>query len=99
MKSIKCCQKTINKKEECECKNSLDHLSRIEGQIKTLKKYIEDGKRCEDVAVLTTSIAKSFDTLRSRTLKNFFVNEVLSDRKFSKKQLEKIDKIFKLYKK
>ena len=78
--------------------DSLNHLKRIEGQIKTLKKYIEEGKRCEDVAMLTTSIAKSFDTLRAQTVKNFFINEILKG-KVSQKDQEKIDAIFKLYKK
>jgi len=31
-------EKTM-KKQKCECKKSLNHLNRIEGQIKTLKKY------------------------------------------------------------
>jgi len=85
--------------KKCSCKKSFNHLSRIEGQIKTLKKYINEGKKCEDVAMLTTSIAKSFDTLRMRTLKNFFKNEVLYDNKISKKTEDTIDKILKLYKK
>jgi len=85
--------------KKCTCKESLNHLSRIEGQIRTLKKYIGEGRRCEDVAILTTSIAKSFDTLRAKTLKSFFINEILSDRKLSKKDLLRIEEIFKLYKK
>ena len=85
--------------DSCACIKSLNHLNRIEGQIRTLKRYIEEGKRCEDVALLTTSITKSFDTLRAKTLENFFINEILLEQKLSKKDLEKIDKIFKLYKK
>lgn len=87
------------KNMQCSCKDSLNHISRIEGQMKTLKKYVEGGKRCEEVAMLTTSIAKSFDTLRAKTLQNFFINEILPEKKLSKKEMEKIDKIFKLYKK
>ena len=98
MKEKKCNYKKC-KNKICSCKDSLNHISRIEGQIRTLKKYIEDGKKCEDVAMLTTSIAKSFDTLRAKTLQNFFINEILPDKKLSKKESEKIEKIFKLYKK
>lgn len=93
------CNNSSCKVESCACIKSLNHLNRIEGQIKTLKKYVAEGKKCEEVAMLTTSIAKSFDTLRAKTLKNFFINEILSEKKLSKKDLEKIDQIFKLYKK
>ena len=83
----------------CDCSNTINHLSRIEGQIKTLKKYIAEGKRCEDVALLTTSISKSFDTLKVKTLKNFLKNDILDSKNISKKDEEKIDRILKLYKK
>ncbi len=99
MKEKKCDKVCKSKGHNCACKESLDHLNRIEGQIRTLKKYIEEGKRCEEVALLSTSIAKSFDTLRTRTLRNFFINEVLYGKKLSKKDEERIDKILKLYKK
>jgi len=89
----------ISKQRSCDCSNTINHLSRIEGQIKTLKIYIEEGKRCEDVALLTTSIAKSFDTLRIKTLKNFLMNDILDDKEISKKDIGKIDEILRLYKK
>ena len=98
MNKNKCNSKTC-KTLKCDCKSSLDHLNRIEGQIRKLKEYINEEKKCEEVAMLSTSIAKSFDTLRAKTLKNFFINEVLEDKKLSKKEMEKIDAIFKLYKK
>jgi DNA-binding FrmR family transcriptional regulator len=95
---MKCNDKKC-KYKSCDCKDSLNHLSRIEGQIRTLKKYIEEGQKCEKVASLTTSIAKSFDSLRAKTLKNFFINDILGEKKISKKDLERIEKIFKMYKK
>lgn len=95
---MKCCKKN-KMKRKCDCRSSLNHLARIEGQISTLKRYIEEGKKCEDVAMLTTSIAKSFDSLRAKTLKNFFINEILADKMLSKKDILRIEEIFKLYKK
>lgn len=96
IKNMKCENK---KSKKCSCKKSLNHLNRIEGQIKTLKKYLEQGRKCEDVAMLTTSVAKSFDTLRTTTLKNFLRNEVFVNQKVSKKMEETIDNVLKLYKK
>jgi len=84
---------------KCTCKESLHHINRIEGQLKTLKTYIEEEQGCEKIAILTTSIAKSFDSLRTKTLKNFILNEVVRGQKLSKKELEKINQILKLYKK
>ena len=96
-----CCQKKCCniKKKDCSCKESLNHLNRIEGQIRTLKNYIDEGRRCKDVAMLSASIAKSFDTLRARTLKNYFLNDVLEGKKMAEKQKEEIEQILKLYKK
>jgi len=97
-KCNKCCN--INRDErKCTCKKSLNHLNRIEGQIKTLKKYIDEGRRCKDVAMLSASIAKSFDTLRARTLKNYILNDVLNGKKIEENQKEEIEQILKLYKK
>ncbi|RUM72108.1 MAG: hypothetical protein DSZ10_05440, partial [Sulfurovum sp.] len=98
----KCCDMKDggkSKERSCECKTTLNHLSRIEGQIRALKQYIEEGKRCKDVAMLSASIAKSFDTLRARTLKNFILNEVLGEAKIQSKKEEEIEEILKLYKK
>jgi DNA-binding FrmR family transcriptional regulator len=94
---MKCSEKKCNTKK-CACKKSLDHLSRIEGQIKSLKKKIEDGAGCETTFILTKSISKSFDSLKVRTLKDFLKNEILGIKEISKKEEEKIEKIFNLYK-
>lgn len=84
---------------KCSCKATLNHISRIEGQLRTLRSYVEQGRRCEDVALLSTSIAKSFDTLRVRTLRNFFINDVLGGMQLSAEDEARIDAILKLYKK
>ncbi len=91
-----CCKKVEKK---CECKDLLNHINRIEGQIKTLKKYVNEGRRCEDVAMLSTSIAKSFDSLRVQTLRNFFINEILAGIQLGAKDKKRIEDILKLYKK
>ncbi len=81
-------------------KENIDHLNRIQGQIETLKKYLSDNKKhCIDITLLTTSIAKSFDSLRARTLEGFIVNELLEDKKISPEKLKKLNRIIELYKK
>ena len=80
-------------------KEHIDHLNRIQGQIETLKKYISEDRCCADIAQLTTSIAKSFDTFRIRTLESFICNQLLKDKKVPKKQMDNLKRILNLYKK
>ena len=80
-------------------KQNIDHLSRIQGQIETLKKYMEEDKNCSDIAQLTTSIAKSFDSLRTKTLEGFIINELLEKENISSSKMEKLSRVLNLYKK
>ena len=80
-------------------KKTINHLNRIQGQIETLKKYIAKDKCCGEIAQLTTSIAKSFDSLRVKTLEGFVLNELLENKKISSEKKEKLRKILNLYKK
>ncbi|MBF0299490.1 MAG: metal-sensing transcriptional repressor [Oligoflexia bacterium] len=69
-------------------KKTLVHIKRIQGQLNTLVNYIEDGQNCKDIAMLTTSIAKSFDALRFRTLEGYIINDLLVGTKTSIEQIE-----------
>jgi len=89
----------LNSQIESRHKQTLDHLNRIQGQIATLKKYVGEGRSCADIAQLTTSIAKSFDSLRARTLEGFIFNELLEGRKPVRGKLDKLGRILKLYQK
>jgi DNA-binding FrmR family transcriptional regulator len=89
----------INHHTKKRRKQSVDHLNRIQGQIETLKKYMEEDKDCADIAQLTTSIAKSFDSLRTKTLEGFIMNELLEHEKISSSKKEKLNRVLSLYKK
>ena len=89
----------ITKATKKRCKQTINHLNRIQGQIETLKKYLEQDKCCSEIAQLTTSIAKSFDSLRAKTLEGFILNEFLSGKKISTEKLKKLERIINLYKK
>jgi DNA-binding FrmR family transcriptional regulator len=79
-------------------KETLNHINRISGQIETLKGYVQTDASCEDVASLTTSIAKSFDALRVRTLEGFILNEIVND-DTDKEKIEQLKKLMNLHKK
>jgi DNA-binding FrmR family transcriptional regulator len=79
-------------------KETLNHIRRIQGQLETLIKYIEAEKDCVDIAMLTTSIAKSMDSLRFRTLEGFILNNFMEDTKDVEK-INSLNKLISLYKK
>ncbi|HAZ14707.1 MAG: hypothetical protein A2X86_12675 [Bdellovibrionales bacterium GWA2_49_15] len=80
-------------------KETLDHLNRILGQVAGLKRMIEEGEECIKIASLTTSIAKSFDGLRLRTLEGFVLNELIADKTVSSDKLQQFQDLLKLQKK
>ena len=86
-------------KRQQDHKETLHHINRIQGQIETLKKYIEGDKSCEEISSLTTSIAKSFDTLRARTLRGFIKYDLLEGKELTEKRFEQLEKLLNLHKK
>lgn len=77
---------------------TLNHLNRIMGQLRVLKDYIVEDRPCHDVAHLTASITRSFETLKIRTLEGFILQELLEGRARGTKT-EQLTEILKLYKK
>jgi DNA-binding FrmR family transcriptional regulator len=76
---------------------TLSHLNRIMGQLRVLKEYIAEDKPCRDVAHLTASITRSFETLKVRTLEGFILHELLEGRPSGEKT-EQLTELLKLYK-
>lgn len=79
-------------------KQTLNHLNRIEGQLKVLKTYILEDRSCQEVAQLTASITQSFSSLKIRTLEGFILHQLLEDTASDQKQAQ-LSQILKLYKK
>ena len=80
-------------------KETLAHINRIQGQIEALKRMIESGEECVKVAHLATSIAKSVDALRFRTLEGFLINQFHGGSGPSVAKLEQLRGLLRLYKK
>ena len=86
-------------KDVARKKQNLDHINRINGQLKTLKSYIEEERSCAEISNLSTSIAKSFDTLRVRTLEGFVINELLEKRGIPQDKLITLQNLLRMHKK
>lgn len=54
-----------------DCKKLLNHISRLEGQLRRLRAEIETESGCEHVIPLALSAAKSFDSLRASMVEQF----------------------------
>jgi len=92
------CQLNKCNSKKCQnrfCESNLNHLNRIEGQIKKLKEYIETGESCKKIAMLTKSISNSFESLKNKTMKNFVLNEF--GKNVNEEKIKNIDEIFESY--
>ena len=78
---------------------TLAHINRIQGQIEALKKLISQGEECIKEASLATSIAKSFDALRFRTLEGFLIHQFHGGKGPSAGKREQLRGLLSLYKK
>lgn len=88
----------MNKQTNACKKECLHHLHRINGQLAVLEKYLVEDKDCMQVALLTTSIVKSFDTLRIKTLEGILLAELNQPQKIQDHQ-KFLHQLLKLYKK
>ena len=77
---------------------AFNRLSRIEGQIRGLKKMIEDNTYCIDVITQTSSVRSALkgleDVLLEQHLSHCVVNQIKSGKE--KKAVEEILRVYKL---
>lgn len=85
-------------KHEDRCKKVTHHLSRIQGQIESLKTMIKEGESCEKVAQLTNSVLRSFGSARASIIEGYILHEVLGDKEVSSKKAAALADIISLYK-
>lgn len=90
--------KQCHKKDSERCHGTISHINRIIGQLNTLKRYIEENKPCQEIAALSTSISKSCDGLRTRTLEGFILYDVI-DEPLPKNRQELLKELLKRYQK
>lgn len=96
MENKKCCNKKTHRGNE-EKKLITNRLSRIEGQVKGIKKMIEEDKYCNDVLIQLSAIENSIKSLSNHILENHLYSCVTND--LEKGNLEIIDELISLFKK
>tara|TARA_B100001167_G_C16731805_1_gene286367 strand:- start:573 stop:836 length:264 start_codon:yes stop_codon:yes gene_type:complete len=78
-------------------KKSINRLNRIEGQIRGLKKMIEDDIYCIDIISQTTSVRSALKGLEDALIENHLSTCVVSQIKNGKEK-KAVDEIIKVYK-
>lgn len=91
----KCCSKKTYRKEE-EKKTINNRLNRIEGQIKGIKKMINEDTYCNDVLIQLSAIENSIRSLSNYVLENHLYNCIAQD--LENGEIDTIDEVISLFK-
>lgn len=75
------------------CKPILDHLNRLEGQIRAIKKYIEQEKDCQKTLDLYSSFLNSAKSLNSKILIAYLKQNKINLSELDEKHIQKSLKI------
>ncbi len=88
------CKHTYRGEEEK--KQICNRLNRIEGQIRGVKKMVEEDRYCNDILIQLSAIEKSIKSLSNNVLENHLYTCISRD--LEKGNLEVIDELTSLFK-
>jgi DNA-binding FrmR family transcriptional regulator len=81
-----------------DCRAAVNHISRLQGQLESLKRKIESESSCEEIVPLALSAAKSFDGLRAKIVQGFVSEMCFSDKDMTAAEKAQFDQLLKLIK-
>lgn len=82
-------------RKSMEKKTINNRLNRIEGQIRGIKKMVEEDRYCDDILIQLSAVNKSIKSLANYILENHMYNCVTNE--FEKGNLEIIDEVVNLF--
>ena len=88
-------KKTTKRNEETK-KQLTNRLNRIEGQIRGIKKMIEEDRYCNDVLIQLSAVESSVKSLSNQVLENYLLTCISNE--IEKGNLEVIDELISLFK-
>ena len=88
-------EKKYTKRSESEKKKIKNRLNRIEGQVRGVKKMVEEDRYCDDILIQLSAIDKSIKSLANYILENHMYGCVLNN--LEKGNYEIIDEVVKLF--
>lgn len=86
MKKECCCAKTKQRSDE-EYKKLINRLNRIEGQVRGLKKMIEEDAYCTDVLVQSSAVNAAINAFNKELLSSHIKSCVIEDIKNGKEDV------------
>lgn len=96
MKENGCCEKKTYRDSE-EKRRITNRLSRMEGQVKGIKKMVEEDKYCHDILIQLSAVENSVKSLSNYILEKHLYSCVAND--LEKGNLDMIDELISLFKK
>ena len=94
-KEKECCKNKKTVRSDAEKKIINNRLNRIEGQVRGVKKMIEEDRYCDDVLIQLSAIDKSVKSLANHILENHMQTCVLNDLENGKYEI--IDQVVNLF--
>lgn len=80
-----------------QCRETIQRISRIQGQLNGLKKAIEDDKNCEDLVIQAHTIEPAVSSLMLHLVSQYFeqkaIIQIIDD---PKETLKNIERLFEL---
>ena len=73
-----CCKKT-KQRDEAELKSLLNRLSRIEGQVRGVRKMVETDAYCTDILIQVSAVNAALNAFKSELLANYIRTCVKDD--------------------
>ena len=89
-------ERKYTKRSEAEKKIINNRLNRIEGQVRGVKKMIEEHRYCDDVLIQLSAVESSVKSLSNQVLENHLLTCISNE--IEKGNLEVIDELISLFK-
>lgn len=77
--NCECCKHKTKERSEAEYKSLINRLSRIEGQIRGLKRMIEENAYCTDILVQSSAVNAAVNSFNKELLSNHIKTCVADD--------------------
>lgn len=88
--------KKITRRSQEDKKQLINRLNRIEGQIRGIKKMVEEDRYCNDILIQLAAVESSTKSLSNHILENHLYTCISND--IEKGNLEVIDELISLFK-
>lgn len=74
-----CCNHKTKIRSEKECKGLLNRLSRIEGQVRGIRKMVEENAYCPDILIQVSAVNAALNAFNRELLSNHIKTCVIND--------------------